>query len=83
MRVLLHCPKDLGYSLQDLGNFTWNRWYNTQTEALAAPLNTRMEYARTIYDVVKNRKLVIVKAFIDGCTYTLSEFKQAFPEYFI
>lgn len=83
MRVLLHCLKDQDYSLQDLGTLTWNRWYNTQTEALAAPLNARMEYAKTIYDVVKNRKLVIVKAFIDGRTYTLSEFKQIFPEYFI
>lgn len=76
-----------GFSVQRLNGLGWSKWQTTIEEAERIGLSyedpggyTTLEEAA---EQVAKDSIIIHKVYHDGQTFTYSEFKQQYPEYFI
>lgn len=77
-------PNEPRFSVQELDGELWSEWHYTAAEAVAiGPVYAEFGGFDSISEALSTGGIHIHKVYHNDQTYTLAEFKQLYPEYFI
>lgn len=77
-------PNEPRFSVQELDGELWSGWHHTAAEAVAiGPVYEETGGYTSLSAAIAAPDLKVLKVYHDDQTYSVAEFKQLYPEYFI